>query len=66
MITRDNMTEKQLIAQLILQLDAASNTLLKLRKPETAYETMRANDSLRQVYQWVADGYGLIKFAKDE
>ena len=33
--------EKQLLETLSMQVEGVVNTLMKLRKPETAYETMR-------------------------
>ena len=58
--------EKQLLETLSMQVEGVVNTLMKLRKPETAYETMRAVDSARQVIHWAADGYGAIKLVNSQ
>lgn len=60
------LSEKELIAMLSTQVGDVVKTLMMLRKPDTAYEIMRAVDSARQVLHWVADGYGAIKFANDK
>lgn len=64
--TVQKQTEEELLKQLSIQLEEVVKTLLKLRKPDTAYEIVRAVDSTRQVLHWVADGYGAIKFANSK
>jgi hypothetical protein len=59
-------TEKQLLTVLSSQVEAVVNTLMQLRKPETAYEIMRAVDSARGVLHWAADGYGAIKLVNTQ
>ena len=56
--------EKELYIQLSTQVRAIVNTLLELRKPETAYETMKAIDSARQILHWTADAKGLLTIDK--
>jgi hypothetical protein len=59
------ITRENLLKDLALQVQEVVTTLLKLRKPETAYETVRAIDSAREVLHWVADAEGLNPFFKD-
>lgn len=59
-------TEKELLETLSMQVEGVVNTLMRLRKPETAYEIMRAVDSARGVLHWAADGYGAIKLVNTQ
>ena len=59
------LSEKELLQLVSTQVESVVITLMKLRKPQTAYEIVRAVDSARQVLHWVADGYGAITLAND-
>lgn len=62
----NELNEEKLLILLSTQLEGVVQTLMKLRKPENAYEIVRAVDATRQVLHWVADGYGAIKFANEK
>lgn len=55
--------EKVLLEQLSTQMEGVVETLLKLRKPSTAFEIAHCITKAREILQWMADVHGLIKFA---